>query len=1122
MGKWSSPSSDNNNGWEFNSLDKIMRRKGSGETMPLFWNKDINNFNFSNNKNYLIRTQIKNIKSLLSKELSIRTVWNILFENPLINSSYSEDDGYLNFYSKPDSFRENRTSHSYTAKDSFTNNKGILDVNVSEIDWSIIGFSWINNGSIDYSTSTHGLGWNFIEKTFGWLYHPNDGIDPGTYLNNNLTINSAYKKINCLSSYVSAQRFNIQFDYSSVGGKIEIYLSELPPYDGINIQLFDNFLESSNKILSLSNTENGKSEPNLLLSLVGGQYIIIVAFPIEDSQTANIKISNLKLSSNYHPENNKLHNIDENYEVNIQSATYSAIVGDKEGKYLDISDNSNDRQIPVIKSKIGNGYFDLGVWENGVWNSGWRKDENVTELFDIDFNIKVFSDFKWHIRINGLKEKIEKFKVGDLISVGNIVAIDVNEQRKQLIDPYKIVKIESSDSDSGSDYNLSFITIEIETTFPLRRIQKDSESHRIKITKNIWLSGAFFNGYFSGVWNFGLFRGYPLISEMSDTHWKDGFYEGGRFNSKYIKEENRFTSTFFDDTKLGLETLNKHSLKIGDSITINKNKKEVNSMYDTTTKIIKIISKNKIVTDIDYNIKEDNESGIFLNYISDSVIQNMQFKSENVSKITSNTSLSSTSVFNYNSWINVNYLDSVAINIGKNQNLLDPISKRSYSENNLFGYETLDVLSSISEFRNSYSLEKNKYKLGTKFKIFKNYLGDSGIFNEYFDTKDDIENFLLQGWTFSIATGSEINYSRTLDKGDINIIGQELMITSKYKGGILDIINNNDIIIDNRQNTDIEKNRYTKIEFDLVKNDSESNIYVYDDKIEEPILHFNNINKIQRESNMVFNTALPIYENVNLLNIDNDKKVEYFYNKKHLSMYLSGNGKNGETESSVIIKNFKFLETDMIPFFKYFTEDTINKSIQIPYQGIAPFIDYENVNFVFLDNIKVGLDSVISINTYDVFTGSGESAGAIEGTTPPTEDQKLQPTPEEEPQEKPTVGVEYSSKDLGSITIYVTLTSAISENINFDVNVDYNTGNNTAPERRSVMVNINSGETIGSSTIDVYLYNENNNDFNFNGSNSQSNNIEILKTCIFSVSKPELVTISPDLSCDLISSPVMQ
>jgi hypothetical protein len=47
----------------------------------------------------------------------------------------------------------------------------------------------------------------------------------------------------------------------------------------------------------------------------------------------------------------------------------------------------------------------------------------------------------------------------------------------------------------------------------------------------------------------------------------------------------------------------------------------------------------------------------------------------------------------------------------------------------------------------------------------------------------------------------------------------------------------------------------------------------------------------------------------------------------------------------------------MIPFFKYFTEDIIS----IGYSTIkatAPSIDYSKSDFIFLDNINIGIDTV--------------------------------------------------------------------------------------------------------------------------------------------------------------------
>ena len=47
----------------------------------------------------------------------------------------------------------------------------------------------------------------------------------------------------------------------------------------------------------------------------------------------------------------------------------------------------------------------------------------------------------------------------------------------------------------------------------------------------------------------------------------------------------------------------------------------------------------------------------------------------------------------------------------------------------------------------------------------------------------------------------------------------------------------------------------------------------------------------------------------------------------------------------------------MIPFFQYFTEENINRSISIPYQAIAPEVEYSENDYSLLDNSIYGLDS---------------------------------------------------------------------------------------------------------------------------------------------------------------------
>ena len=57
-------------------------------------------------------------------------------------------------------------------------------------------------------------------------------------------------------------------------------------------------------------------------------------------------------------------------------------------------------------------------------------------------------------------------------------------------------------------------------------------------------------------------------------------------------------------------------------------------------------------------------------------------------------------------------------------------------------------------------------------------------------------------------------------------------------------------------------------------------------------------------------------------------------------MFFRGNGLDGENISSVVIDNLKLYEVDMIPFFQYFNTGNINRSVSVPYQAVAPVVEY--------------------------------------------------------------------------------------------------------------------------------------------------------------------------------------
>jgi hypothetical protein len=223
------------------------------------------------------------------------------------------------------------------------------------------------------------------------------------------------------------------------------------------------------------------------------------------------------------------------------------------------------------------------------------------------------------------------------------------------------------------------------------------------------------------------------------------------------------------------------------------------------------------------------------------------------------------------------------------------------------------------------------------------------------------------------ATFSAVSFERTteaLDETD-PAAGKEMKVSAVGKGGVLNIQPSFDIA--NRTNSPIERQRYTVISFDMIQSilpdfvfeDGNKDLYDYSTKY-QPLIHFNNLNYALRNSYIpgtgyrqkkLDSTYLPVYKNVNHAETSNKTKIEYFYNKTNLSMFFRGNGLNGRNVSTFVLDNLKLYEVDMIPFFQYFTEENINRSISVPYQAIAPEVDYSENDYSLLDNSIYGLDS---------------------------------------------------------------------------------------------------------------------------------------------------------------------
>jgi hypothetical protein len=66
----------------------------------------------------------------------------------------------------------------------------------------------------------------------------------------------------------------------------------------------------------------------------------------------------------------------------------------------------------------------------------------------------------------------------------------------------------------------------------------------------------------------------------------------------------------------------------------------------------------------------------------------------------------------------------------------------------------------------------------------------------------------------------------------------------------------------------------------------------------------------------------------------------------------------------------------MIPFFQYFNIKNINKSVSVPYQGIAPIVEYVESDFSLLDKNIYGLDSFYIYQPSGEVSIQAESAAA--------------------------------------------------------------------------------------------------------------------------------------------------
>ncbi len=96
---------------------------------------------------------------------------------------------------------------------------------------------------------------------------------------------------------------------------------------------------------------------------------------------------------------------------------------------------------------------------------------------------------------------------------------------------------------------------------------------------------------------------------------------------------------------------------------------------------------------------------------------------------------------------------------------------------------------------------------------------------------NNIYDFIKYGWTFSKIDTGLITFSRTdIDQSFNSVIGEEMKVSTTKYGGILDITSDTESVDINKTYQDIEKLRYTKIEFDSVTYSNNLSISTYDNR----------------------------------------------------------------------------------------------------------------------------------------------------------------------------------------------------------------------------------------------------------------------------------------------------
>ena len=313
-------------------------------------------------------------------------------------------------YSTPTSTITSTSHVVYKANGTFSSqgvaNEGITDFVVNELDFKIQGFSYYRlTTSENQPIVSNSLGWYYNKNSDQYHWYDrvtgsasnstqlNTGYFPVGGPNGSKTSNIGYRLNNALFKFVPYSYFNFSFSYQNQSDfPLKIYTSYSPPSqspaDWTNL-VSNSYTPPSGSILLATLTQSvSPSGATSLTSSIsqqfygvrGNQYLIFVGgfagASASGTTYSSIYLSNVTIDGGYHSGNNRqyvMYNSPSLTPIGLTGATYTALIGT--GNTVNATASLSNPGISQIYSKIGNGKFKAGIWENGVWNSGWRVDE---------------------------------------------------------------------------------------------------------------------------------------------------------------------------------------------------------------------------------------------------------------------------------------------------------------------------------------------------------------------------------------------------------------------------------------------------------------------------------------------------------------------------------------------------------------------------------------------------------------------------------------------------------------------------------------------------------------------------------------------------------------------------